>query len=338
MATLRGAASSVGMWGGGCAAALLAATIGMTIFGSNGVKAESLPGMPPVADPSNLYSEAGAGHLSPSVAGALPRVYVPNLRSNDVYVIDAEKLQVVDRFRVGFKPQHVVPSWDLQILWVTNNGKRSVSGSLTPIDPKTAKPGQKIMVADPYNMYFTPDGKSAIIVAERLKRLDFRDPHTMKLQYSLPAPGCPGIDHGDFSADGRYAVFTCEFGDGGLVKIDIAKKEVLGYLRLGSHTAPQDIRVSPDGKLFYVADMHKDGVFLVDGDSFRSIGFVATGLGPTGSIRAATAKSSTSTIGARTTTAAARTAPVASPSSISRPARSRRCGRSRTAAAPTWAT
>jgi hypothetical protein len=68
-------------------------------------------------------------------------------------------------------------------------------------------------------------------------------------------------------------VFTCEFGDGGLVKIDIAKKEVLGYLRFGSHTAPQDIRASPDGKLFYVADMHKDGVFLVDGDSFRSIGF-----------------------------------------------------------------
>jgi hypothetical protein len=62
------------MLGGGCAAALLAATIGVTIFGSNGVKAEGLPGMPPVADPSNLYSEAGAGHLSPSVAGALPRV------------------------------------------------------------------------------------------------------------------------------------------------------------------------------------------------------------------------------------------------------------------------
>ena len=31
---------------------------------------------------------------------------------------------------------------------------------------------------------------------------------------------------------------------------------------------PQDIRISPDGAVFYVADMHADGVYLVDGDSF----------------------------------------------------------------------
>ena len=34
-------------------------------------------------------------------------------------------------------------------------------------------------------MYFTPDGKSAIVVAEAFKRLDFRDPKTMALQSSL---------------------------------------------------------------------------------------------------------------------------------------------------------
>ena len=243
---------------------------------------KTIPGMPPVIDPSNLYGEAGAGRLSPAVAGALYRIYVPDLRSNDVYVIDPEKMEVVDRFRVGFKPQHVVPSWDLRTLWVTNNGKRGLDGSLTPIDPKTAKPGRKIMVADPYNMYFTPDGKSAIVVAERLKRLDFRDPHTMKLQYSLPTPGCPGIDHGDFSIDGSYAIFTCEFGGGGLVKVDTVNRRVLGYMKLALGGAPQDIRVAPDGKLFYVADMKKDGVFLVDGDAFARVGFIATGAGAHG--------------------------------------------------------
>jgi DNA-binding beta-propeller fold protein YncE len=242
---------------------------------------KTIPGMPPVVDPSNLYSEAGAGMLSPKTAGALYRVYVPDLRSNDVTVIDPKMMRVVDRFRVGFKPQHVVPSWDLQTLWVTNNGKRGLDGSLTPIDPKTGKPGPKVFVADPYNMYFTPDGKSAIVVAERLKRLDFRDPHTMKLQYSLPTPGCPGIDHGDFSIDGRYAIFTCEFG-GGLVKVDTVNRRVLGYLPLARGGAPQDIRIAPDGKLFYVADMKKDGVFLVDGDSFARVGFIRTGIGAHG--------------------------------------------------------
>src|ERR1700692_578099 len=80
-----------------------------------------LAGMPPVVDPSNLYSETGAGKLSPAVAGALPRVCVPDVTSNDVYVIDPSSLQVVDHFRVGANPQHVIPSWDLKKLWVASS-------------------------------------------------------------------------------------------------------------------------------------------------------------------------------------------------------------------------
>jgi hypothetical protein len=60
-------------------------------------------------------------------------------------------------------------------------------------------------------MYFSPDGKSAIVVAEALHRLDFRDPKTMAMQYAIDVPQCGGINHADFSPDGRYAMFTCEF-------------------------------------------------------------------------------------------------------------------------------
>lgn len=236
------------------------------------------PGMPPVVDPNNLYSQTGAKGFSPAAAGALPLVYVPNLRAGNVYVIDQKTLKVVDRFKVGIMPQHVVPSWDLRTLWVTNNGLHGNEGSLTPIDPKTGKPGTPVPVPDPYNMYFTPDGKSAIVVAERLKRLDFRDPHTMQLQDIVKTPRCPGIDHGDFSIDGRYALFTCEFG-GDLVKVDVINHKVLAYLKLSRSSSPQDIRVSPDGKIFYVADMVGNGVFLVDGDAFEKIGFIQTGVG-----------------------------------------------------------
>ena len=109
----------------------------------------TVTGMPPVVNPDNLYSEAGAGHMSPAVAGALPRVYVPNLRSDDVYVIDPATLKVVDKFRVGISPQHVVPAWDLQTLWVANNAEGKRNGSLTPIDPKTGKPGKQIKLSSP---------------------------------------------------------------------------------------------------------------------------------------------------------------------------------------------
>jgi YVTN family beta-propeller protein len=263
----------------------------------------TIPGMPPVVDPTNLYSETGAGKLGAAVAADLPRVYVPNLGSNDVYVIDPATFKVVDRFKVGVNPQHVVPSWDMRTLWVANNAEGRKDGSLTPIDPRTGKPGRPITVDDPYNVYAMPDGKSMIIVAEARKRLDFRDPATLALQSSLATPKCGGINHADFSIDGRFAIFTCEF-DGTVVKIDLVQRKVLGYLQLirpGLPTKivkgfdgrdevicttwkgmPQDIRVSPDGRLFYVADMMSDGVYVVDGDTFRQIEFIPTGVGAHG--------------------------------------------------------
>ena len=263
----------------------------------------TIPGMPPVPDPSNLYSETAAGKMSASVANDLPRVYVPHVRSNDVYVIDPATLKVVDKFKVGLSPQHVVPSWDMKTLWVANNAERTPNGSLTPVDPKTGKPGKAVPVDDPYNMYFTPDGRSAIVVAEAFKRLDFRDPHTFELQGSLTVPRCGGINHADFSIDGRYAIFTCEF-TGGVAKIDLVERKVLGYLQLilpGKPTKvvkgpdgrdeticttwkgmPQDIRVSPDGKTWYIADMMSNGVYVVDGERFAQIDYVKTSTGAHG--------------------------------------------------------
>ncbi len=242
---------------------------------------QTVPGMPPVIDPNNLYSEIGPDHLSPVVANHRHLVYVPNRASNDVWVIDQATLKVIDKFKVGINPQHVVPSWDLKTLWVNNNAEGRTDGSVTPIDPVTGKPGKSIPVDDPYNMYFTPDGSAAIVVTEEHKRLDFRDPHTMALKYSIETPNCAGINHADFSIDGRYAIFTCEYA-GSVVKIDLVGKKVVGYLKFSKGGAPQDIRISPDGKIFYVADMKAAGVFLVDGDKFTEVGYIKTGIGTHG--------------------------------------------------------
>ena len=125
---------------------------------------QTVPGMPEVRDASNLYSETAPGRFSPAVAGALERVYVPNRAENSVSVIDPATLKVIATFPVGINPQHVVPSYDLRTLWVANNAEGRTDGSLTPIDPRTGKPGKAIPVDDPYNMYATPDGQSAIVV------------------------------------------------------------------------------------------------------------------------------------------------------------------------------
>lgn len=229
----------------------------------------------------NIYAATGANALSPIAKRAKPLVYVPNSRSGSVSVIDPATYAVVRTVPTGVVPQHVVPAYDLSTLYVLNNS----SGTLTPIDPASGELKRAIHVDDPYNLYFTPDGQFAIVVAERRERLDFRDPETMELVESVPT-SCRGIDHMEFTADGRAMIATCEFS-GSLLKLDLATRRPIAYLQLDTTTGhggamPQDVRSSPDGSAFFVADMKADGVRVIDPESFKQIGFIATGTGTHG--------------------------------------------------------
>ena len=238
--------------------------------------------MPAPVDPKNVYAGTRAGMLSPAVAGHLYRVYSPNLITGKVDVIDPETFKVIESLPAIPSPEHIVPSWDLQTLWVSGDiSYRGGHADVMPIDPRTGKLGKAIDVPDSYNLYFTPDGKSAIMVAEAMRRLEFRDPQSMALQGYIATPKCAGINHADFAADGSYAIFTCEY-DNSLAKIDLVHHTLAGMLPLSPGGMPQDIRVSPDGSVFFVADLLKDGVVLVAGDSFEQIGFFHTGIGAHG--------------------------------------------------------
>lgn len=238
--------------------------------------------MPPLSDPKNVYGDAGPNQFSPATAGALSRIYSPNLTSGKVDVIDPETFTVVDSYVAIPSPQHIVPSWDLQTLWVSGDiSYRGGHASVMPIDPKTGKAGKPIDVPDSYNMYFTPDGRSAIIVAEAMRRLEFRDPHSMALQGYIATPDCSGINHADFAPDGSYAIFTCEYDDK-LAKIDLMHHTLAGMLQLSPQHIPQDIRISPDGSAWFVADMLQDGLIVLDGDAFKETGFIKTGVGAHG--------------------------------------------------------
>jgi YVTN family beta-propeller protein len=228
---------------------------------------------------AGVYAHDSANNLTGAARFAKPLIYVPNSQSDTVDVIDPKTYRVIRRFAVGGLPQHVVPAWDLRTLYVTND----TGNSLTPIDPRTGKPrGAPIPVDDPYNMYFTPDGRYAIIVAERLHRLDFRNAHSFRLHRSLPVP-CAGVDHMDFTADGRFLVASCEFS-GQLVVVDVRRERVVRTLALpdGAAGMPQDVKLSPDGALFYVADMHANGVWEVDATTFRVLRLLPTGTGAHG--------------------------------------------------------
>jgi len=245
---------------------------------------KTIPNMAAVTDPTNIYAATGAGMLAAAVKSAVPRVYVPDHRTNNVTIIDPTTFKVITVMASGLSPQHVVPAYDLTRLWVANNADGTTRGSLTPIDPTTGtRGGPNVAVDDPYNLYFTPDGASAIVVAEARQRLDLRDPRTMALRSSISAPTCAGINHMDFSADGSYLIATCEDAHR-LVKIDWVNHKVLATLDLGPDAMPQDIRLGPNGAVFYVADMMGNRIVMVDGATFSVKGSID--LAPSGGLGA----------------------------------------------------
>ncbi|MGC4983068.1 YncE family protein [Streptomyces sp. DT193] len=238
---------------------------------------QGLPGMPPLLDPADVYAADRPNQLSPVVKDFPSRVYVPNTNSNTVTVIDPKTYKVIETIPVGVQPQHVVPSWDLKTLWVNNDR----GNTLTPIDPKTGKAGKPVDVHDPYNLYFTPNGKYAIVMASLDRELVFRDAHTMNTVKAEPV-SCYGVNHADFSPDGRYFIVSCEFS-GELLKVDTERMKVIGRQRLPFHGAmPQDVKISPDGKKFYIADMMANGVWVLDGDKFTEPTLLHTGKGAHG--------------------------------------------------------
>jgi len=184
---------------------------------------------------------------------------------------------VIRHFPVGLVPQHVVPSYDLKTLWVTND----LGNSLTPINPVTGKPGRAVAVTDPYNMYFTPDGRFAVVMAEQLRRMDFRDPRTMAIRHSLSIPSCAGLNHADYTARGRYMLVSCEFG-AAMAVVDVAHERLVRMIRLRPGAAPQDVKLSPDGRLFYVADLTYGGLWEISSERWKVTGFLRTGAGAHG--------------------------------------------------------
>jgi YVTN family beta-propeller protein len=226
---------------------------------------------PPKPD---LYAFTRPGMFAPQVAGIPHRVYVPNSDAGSLTVIDPATGTLVRTAKVGAMPHHVTPSWDLSVLYALD----TAGNALYPIDPRTAEVGPAIPVEDPYNLYFTPDGTLALVIAERFQRIDARDPRTWELRFSVSIPHA-GVNHGDFSADGRYFYASCEFS-GWVVKVDLVERRVVAEVKAGAE--PIDVKFSPDAAKLYVADQKRGGVMVLDPGDLHERAFIPTARGTHG--------------------------------------------------------
>lgn len=224
--------------------------------------------------PVNVYADTMQPYLRRAASGLPERVYVPNTQDGTVDVIDPAARAVVGHFAVGAVPHHITPAWDMRALYVNN----TVSNTLTVIDPRAGGPVDTLRVHDPYNLYFTLDGTTAVVVAERDQRLDLYTLPAWTAAGSVAVPWA-GVDHLDFSADGRTLLASAEYS-GTVVKVDVGGKTVTGSVDVGG--LPVDVRLAPDGTVFYVANQGRHGVSVIDPARMEEIQFIPTGRGAHG--------------------------------------------------------
>ena len=230
-----------------------------------------LPGMPPSLH-GEVYAAARAGNVKASVASDPAYLYVPNSYGAPITtVIDQHTHKVVRILHTGTLSQHVTPSYDLRTLYV----EASVANRLVAIDPRTGRIEKRIHQARPYNLYFSPDGKQAIEMAEQDDEIVFEHPHSFTRTAVVHDRSCDGPNHLDFSANGRYFIVSCEFS-GSLLKISTLRHKVIGRLQLPAGSKPQDVRLSPNGNAFYVADMGRNELLRIGSRRLRVIGHTDT--------------------------------------------------------------
>jgi YVTN family beta-propeller protein len=222
----------------------------------------------------NVWSATTTNAVSPSVADLPARVYVPNEADNTISVIDPISLKVIATLAAGRLPEHLTPDWDMSRLYVSNYA----SSFLTVVDPRTETTVSPIPAPSAYNLYFSPDGSKAIVMAEDVSRIDFYDRKTWKLLKRLPIKWA-GIDHADFSAGGRYLLASTEYA-GHVLKVDVVTMSIVGDLAVGGK--PIDVKLSPDGSVFFVTNQGRSGVSVIDPILMREVAFIRTATGAHG--------------------------------------------------------
>ena len=152
------------------------------------------------------------------------------------------------------------------------------SGWLTELELTSGRPVRRIPVVAPYNLYFSPAGDLAIVAAESANRLDFFDPISWRPVKRLQIPAS-GVDHLDFSADGRSLLVSAEF-NGRVIKVNLDSLSVESVLFVGG--SPIDVKLAPAGDVFFVANQQRHGVSVVDAETPAEIDFIPTGAGAHG--------------------------------------------------------
>ena len=244
------------------------------------------------------------------------QLFVSNLSSNDLRVIDTATFQVQAHIETAVQPLDLALSPDGKTLYATNSGTNALtivdveSGQARTIEITDASEGlygvaataDKIFTTDiagsqvlvlspqghitdripvppkPRSLALAPDGKTLYVTSMDTGRLTVIDTDGATVSRSIDL-GVSGTFAIAPSPDGRKLYLTA-YSEGSLLVVDVASGTLREKLAIGRN--PRAIAFSPDGTQVYVTSSFSNEIHIVDAVRDTVVGHYATGQNPRG--------------------------------------------------------
>lgn len=243
-------------------------------------------------------------------------LYVSNLGSSDISVVEAATFRVVDRIAVAAQPLDLALSTDGRTLYVSNSGaslltaidvgSRTVVGripvGLLAVGPYgVAAARDRIYVTDlnanaviaiadgavvaripvaagPRSLAASADGREVYVTSFLTDTLTVIDAATDRVSAAIPLP--VGATFAVAVHPKTAQVWATGQDDGALVVVDVAARRVVDRVAVGDD--PRGLSFSPAGDRLYVTTAASNEIYVVDAVSHELLGRYAASAGPRG--------------------------------------------------------
>ena len=244
------------------------------------------------------------------------QLFVSNLSSNDLRIIDTATFQVQAHIETAVQPLDLALAPDGKTLYATNSGTSALtivdveSGQARTVAIADASEGlygiavatDKIFTTDiagsqvlvlspqgritgripvppkPRSLALAPDGKTLYVTSMDTGRLTAIDADDATVAHSIDL-GVSGTFAIAPSPDGRKLYLTA-YEEGSLLVVDVASRTLRQKLAIGRN--PRAIAFSPDGTQAYVTSSFSNEIHIVDAVRDTVVGHYATGQNPRG--------------------------------------------------------
>jgi DNA-binding beta-propeller fold protein YncE len=235
----------------------------------------------PTSAPSSAAQPTVAETAVPSTSAEAETVYVFNVGSKDVTLIDAASRQARETRPLGAAVRWLSNEqtyWDGQLVWTYDfpDNKLQAIG----IDPRTvtiSKTIRELGNGPGHSLMLLPDKKTAAINVAGDNVIAVIDVASGQIVRKVPTGKFPCDLH--FTPDGRYA-YTPERDGDTVTMFDTRTWEVVKSVNFAAGSQPFMLRVSPDGKEVWVQTGKIDQNVVLSADDLSTLATLPTGKGP----------------------------------------------------------